>query len=224
MKLSVFGSRADEIKPLIEKMGFEITPDAPDVVVSYGGDGTLMAAEYEFPGVPKLILRASLVCKKCPPYSNDKILELFKDGKYQTEELVKLEAISKNRKLLGINDIVVHNAEPRSAIRYRYSINGIEHPHEVIGDGAIIATPFGSSAYYRSITKSTFQNGMGLAFNNSTEPFDHIVLKEDGVVELDIVRGPAIAFADNQGQEIALDEKDTIQIKKSSEVAKILVF
>jgi len=123
-----------------------------------------------------------------------------------------------------MNDIVVHNSDPRHAIRYRYAVNGVQHPHEVIGDGVVAATPFGSSAYYRSITKSTFQKGIGLAFNNSTEPFDHMVLSDDGVINVNISRGSAIIFADNQPEKIQLKDGQSVEIKKSAESAKILSF
>ena len=173
--------------------------------------------------IPLLILRASLVCKKCPPYGNDEILELFKKGKYEIEELMKIEAARGSEKISGMNEINLHNANPRHAVRYRYAINGIEHPHEIIGDGVVLSTPFGSSAYYRSITKSTFQKGIGFAFNNSTEPFDHMVLDESAVISIKITRGPAMIFGDNQPGEIILQDGESIEIKKSSQVARIVM-
>jgi len=59
MKLLIFGSEKEKIPQLVKKFGFKLVIKSPDVVVSYGGDGTLMKSEYQFPGVPKLILRAS---------------------------------------------------------------------------------------------------------------------------------------------------------------------
>lgn len=224
MRALLFVTRnREEAVALLKNHGIVTVEENPGIVITYGGDGALMKSEHIYPGVPKLILRASLVCKKCPPYTNDEILELFKKGKYEIEELMKIEAARGDEKLAGMNEVNLHNANPRHAIRYRYAINGIEHPHEIIGDGVILATPFGSSAYYRSITKSAFQKGIGLAFNNSTEPFDHMVLEEDAVISIKITRGPAIAFADNQPDEILLKDGDVLEIKKSPQLAKVIM-
>jgi NAD+ kinase len=86
----------------------------------------------------------------------------------------------------------------------------------------VAATPFGSSAYYRSITHSLFQVGIGLAFNNSTEPVDHMVLREDSLIEVTILRGPAIVAVDNNPERVSLLEGDTFLVRKSSEPARIL--
>ncbi|MDP2695706.1 MAG: hypothetical protein Q8O87_00445 [bacterium] len=224
-KLVIFATREKEAGiDLIKSAGFELVEGDPNIVMTYGGDGTLMRAEHKFPDVPKLVLRASLICKKCSPYSNEEVLKLFKDGKYVVEELQKLEAHVNNKAIIGLNDINIHNADPRHAVRYRYAINGVEQAQDVIGDGAVFATPFGSSGYYRSITKSTFERGIGMAFNNSTEPFDHMALGEEALIKITITRGPAIVFADNQSDHILLKDGDVVQIKKSSSVAKILKF
>jgi NAD+ kinase len=103
-------------------------------------------------------------------------------------------------------------------------VNGKNIGKEIIGDGVIISTPFGSTGYYRSITDGIFEVGIGVAFNNSTEQVDHMVLREDSEVEIRIMRGPAVAYADNNEQEISLKAGDKIVIRKSDEVARIIKF
>jgi hypothetical protein len=63
---------------------------------------------------------------------------------------------------------------------------------------------------------------LGLAFNNSTEQSDHMVLKEDSEIKIKIVRGPAVAYADNDEVEIPLEDGDIIEIKKSKDMARII--
>jgi NAD kinase len=122
-----------------------------------------------------------------------------------------------------MNDIILHNKDSRHAIRYNLKVNEKPLGKEIIGDGIIVATPYGSTAYYRSITDSYFELGIGLAFNNSTEQSDHVVLKEDSVVSVTIARGDALVYADNQQDEIDVTEGSEITIRKSKEVTHIVV-
>ncbi|MBU6414978.1 NAD(+)/NADH kinase [Patescibacteria group bacterium] len=218
----MFGKEKDAIAPLVQKCGFEIVAEHPDVVVSYGGDGTLMQAEHQFPGIPKIILKNSLVAKKASVLSNEEVLKRVCAGQYRIEEFWKLQASFKNSAWRALNDIVVHNKNPRHAIRYAVSVNGKEIRQNIIGDGMVAATPFGSSGYYRSITDSFFEIGIGIAFNNSTEQSDHMVLKEDSIITATIMRGPAVVYADNQEHAEDMREGDTLTIQKSSDVAKII--
>ncbi|MEK9183956.1 MAG: hypothetical protein AAB890_02695, partial [Patescibacteria group bacterium] len=89
--------------------------------------------------------------------------------------------------------------------------------------GNIAATPFGYTGYYRSITDSYFEIGIGLAFNNSTEQSDHVILKDSSIIKMSIVRGPALVYADNQEDFIELNDGDNVLVKKSEEYAQIII-
>ncbi len=221
-KIIIFGEKTEEIHKLIVKHGFIIVENNPDFIISFGGDGTVMQSEFNYPEIPKIILRNSRICKLCSQANNDEILELIKLEKYTIENHPKLVARAKNKELLAMNDITVHNGDPRSAIRYKFAINGKWTAHEIIGDGIVLATPIGSTGYYRSITDSFFELGMGLAFNNSTEQSDHMVLKENTKIELEITRGPATVFADNINDNITLDVGDVVTLEKSNHSTKIV--
>ena len=222
MKVIVVGQNADVIIPAVKKAGFTIVEKKPDFIVSYGGDGTLMIAEHLYPGIPKIILKGSLICKLCPPFSNEEILKRTRAGKYEIEKAWKLEARANGTTLTGLNDIVVHNTDMRHAMRYTVFVDEVQMGHGIIGDGVVLATPFGSSGYYRSITDSIFETGIGLAFNNSTEQADHIVLKENRTVAIHITRGPAVVYADNQEESLSLNAGERVVIRKSTQFAKIV--
>ncbi len=223
MKVTIFGRNARSVEPLVARAGFEIADKNLDFVISYGGDGTHMMAEHAYPGIPKILLKDSLICKKCSPLTNEQVLKKVIDGKYQIENLMKLEVSAHGKTLVAMNDIILHNKDSRHAIRYNIAVNEKSLGKEVIGDGVIVATPFGSTAYYRSITDSYFEVGIGVAFNNSTEQSDHVVLKEDSTVTITIARGDAVVYADNQEDEIVVSEKSEISIHKSNEIARIVV-
>ena len=224
MKLLIVGRKPQEAAALLKKHGgaFRIVNTNPEVVVSYGGDGTLMESEYRYPGVPKLYLRNSRIGKLGHHKDNAAIVDHFAKGEYVVLERIKLEVSKSKKTLTGLNDIVVHNKDPRHAIRYTVSLNGDLMGGEIIGDGVVLATPLGSTGYYRSITDSYFESGIGLAFNNSTEQSDHIVLGENRVVTIEITRGPAVCYADNQKIFLELKEGDSVLVKKSSKIAKLI--
>lgn len=201
---------------------FEIVATNPEFVISFGGDGTLMGAEYQYPTIPKLFLKNSKIAKLAPKIPNEDVLKKFFAGNYTLIEQMKLSFSIGNKHEEALNDVVVHNENPRHAIRYIPHVNGNAMYPEVIGDGIVCATPLGSTGYYRSITDSVFETGIGLAFNNSTEQTDHIVLKEDRILTIEITRGPAFCYADNQEESYPLKTGDVLTIQKSTQNASMV--
>ncbi len=226
MKVLIFGNHPEKITDLLKEIGFTIVEKDPEFVVSFGGDGTLVLSEFVYPGIPKIVLRDSNICKMCKYASgaleNREVLMRVRNGSYRIADVWKLEATANGRSLIGLNDITVHNVDPRHGIRYKITVDGSMELHEVIGDGVVAATPFGSTGYYRSITDSYFETGIGLAFNNSTEQADHVVLREDRVIKIDIVRGPANIYADNQDDFIHLATGESVVVKKAISPARIV--
>jgi NAD+ kinase len=221
-KVALFGKQKDQVLDIVRACGLEIVESSPELVISYGGDGTLMHAEYAFPGVPKVLLKNSAICKKCSRISNEEVLERVVAGKYRVEEMMKLDVAVGAKRLWAMNDVILHNADPRHAIRYSLRVGDRELGENIIGDGIVVATPFGSTAYYRSITDSSFEVGIGLAFNNSTEQSDHLVLDEASVITARITRGPAQVYADNQAETIEVKEDEEVVIKLANDKTRIV--
>lgn len=223
MNALIFGSHSEALEPVLSRYGITPVTEGWDTVVCYGGDGSVLRAEYEYPGTPKLLLRNSRICKLCAPLTNDEILERVAAGRYSFRELMKLDVHANGRSLTALNDVIVHNADPRHGIRYRLYVEGRPIGSEIIGDGIVAATPLGSTGYYRSITDSFFSVGIGIAFNNSTEQSDHMVTADTSVVKLTVIRGPAVVYADNQPATIELSENDEVVIARSTATARLIV-
>ncbi len=223
LKVSVRGKFLADILPYLEgRKAFVVGEEMPDLVITYGGDGALLGAEREFPGVPKLPLRDSRTSKLCEAHqSYGAELDLLLAGKLRKSRLVKIAGECKGRRLLAINDVFVHNANPVSAIRYKVLINGEHYHDEIVGDGVGVATIHGSTSYYRSITHSIFRVGIGLAFSNSTEVTNHLVLPEDSIIDILITRGPAVLVADNSPDTIRLKKGDKVRISQTDCWAEI---
>lgn len=218
----LFGDGSEILREIFTKNSFSVVSDNPELVVSYGGDGTLLRAEHKYPGIPKLYIKNTRIGKLALTLSNEEILEKFFKGEFTIEENFKIEALINDKKIIAANDLIIHNKDPRYAVRYHVEINKSQYIRDVIGDGVIVATPMGSKGYYRSITDSYFELGIGIAFNNSTEQADHIVLKPDVVIHIEIARGPAMCYGDNQDGEVELKEGDVVEVKRSEEVMRLV--
>jgi len=227
MKIAVYG-KTPESKAIIQKAakkaGFTYNENSPDLVISYGGDGTFLWAERKYPGIPKALFRYSKQCKKCHDLPINHALELIKKGKYKIKAHRKIEARINKTILLGTNDIVIRNALPTHAIRFTLHVNGKQVNKELIGDGIVVATTFGSTAYFQSITRKNFKKGIGIAFNNTTTYNPPIFLSEKATIKLTLTRGEAFAVADNKPRMVVLTQGKNITIKSSKQKTKVVHF
>jgi NAD+ kinase len=219
----VYGDDGEDIENEFLELGYEVDRDKPDFVISYGGDGTLLRSEFAYQGVPKLFIKNTKIGKLAQNKDNQFVISEFVKGNYLIKEYNKIECnINNSVMILGSMEITLHNKDPRSAVRYNVYIDGEGLHHELIGDGVIVCNTLGSTGYYRSITDSYFEVGIGLAFNNSTEQADHVVLANDRKIEIEITRGPGIVFADNQEIITDVEEGDRLYIKESKEIMKLI--
>ncbi len=213
---------AEVIRPELEEAGFEIVPPSEaQAVVTYGGDGSLLRADRDFPHLPKLPIRRNSDYIKCDRHQNAEVFRRVYEGRQTVAHLPRLRADAAGQAVHAINDIVFHNELATSAVRYRVRIDGKPYSQEIVGDGCVVATPFGSSAYYRSITKSVFRVGIGLAFNNSTEAVNHLVLKHGSVIEVEVTRGPALLFGDNAREQVPVEAGDKLSIRCCEDTAEV---
>ncbi len=215
-----------EINSLLVAEGFELVERNPDFIVCYGGDGTVLFSERAFPEVPKLIIKTSRACRMYDYALNDlkDLLSKIKMCNYQIHTEIKLETESKGEKLVGLNEIQVHLKLPIYAVRFSLSVNGKECK-ELIGDGVIVATSFGSTGYYEATGGESFEKGIGISFNNMhNRKVRSFVVPEDSVVNLTVTRGPAWLLADNNEDFIEMVAGDTVAIRKSESLAKFIYF
>lgn len=222
MKIKLFGKNLEEISGLLAKFDWQDSGnDTPELIVTYGGDGALLGAERDFPDIPKLPLRDAATAPTCGEHQAEKIIRAFMDNQLTMTRLPRLQAVTPHGTLTGINDLVIHSFEPTSALRYRVLIDGKLYANEVVGDGVCFSSVHGSTAYYRSITRGVFQLGVGLAFSNSTESVDHLVLSEKSIVTVEILRGPGLVMADNDPHKITVEVGESITLKQTDEYAMI---
>lgn len=223
-----YGEYPESLEQEVRAAGIEIVVENPDLIITFGGDGTLLGAERDYPGISKLPLRDSKFCHVCAPMPNNEILKLLVRGEMKLVEFAKAEAVVSDKKLVALNDIVLRNKLPNSALRFLIEVNDgekVEAFSDLTGDGIVVATVFGATGYYQSITKQTFESGFGLAFNNlhvvKQDSSTNMILGDNFEVKVGVERGPATLTVDNSPEIVEVGDDKTILIKKSSETARV---
>ena len=218
---AVVGADAGAVTELLEASGLCVTSTGPDVVVTHGGDGTLLRAERMWPGVPKVPARIGARARLCDRHGLEAVLRRLADGALDETELPKIEVAMGRYRALALNDVVMRNALPTEAVRFRVSVEG-RATGEITGDGLVVATPFGSTAYYRSITRRRIARGLGVAFNNTTDVLEPLELSDGGRVEVEVLRGPAVLVPDNDVRAVPLRAGHRFVVSSSDERAVVL--
>lgn len=204
---------------------FTIVTSDPDMVISYGGDGTFFRSEFSYPGVPKLYLKHSYIGKLAIKKDNETILDHVARGVYNIVSKTKLDITFNGKTLTAMGDTLIHNKNPRAAIRTKvYLDNELLQEEDIIGDGILVSTQLGSTGYYKSITRSYFESDdqIGLAFSNAIDQINHIVLQKRRVIKVLVTRGVAQVFADNQEEYFELNNGDVLTISVSKATVQVV--
>lgn len=141
-------ARAELAKP-------DVGEDAPDVVISIGGDGTFLAASHQVAG--GLILGVNSSPQHSVGFFCSATLESFQplfakamEGRLDVVKLHRLEVTVNRERLphLALNDVLITHKNPGATSRYALKIGAIEELQR--SSGLWIATAAGSTAGIRA--------------------------------------------------------------------------
>ncbi len=205
-----------------------------DFLVSLGGDGTLLSVVrrsygYHIPVVGinagNLGFLADITIEEV-----DTFLENLKRGDFRLDQRMMIEGhISKKSgttiRFIAFNDVVITSPEPSKMVKVNASIDG-ERFNSYTGDGLIISTPTGSTAYNLSaggpilypLTQAFIITPVLAHSLANQRP---LVVPADFSIELDAEKYRAIASID--GQEIyELEKGDILHIEGAKIGATLL--
>lgn len=208
-----------------------------DIIMVLGGDGTILGVARELIGrsnAPIIGINiGNLGFLSSVEISGlDMAMDKLKNGKYKIQNRMMLECnlaikeIKNSRNAL--NDIVVARGTLSRMVKFQVFIDGKRY-YTFKGDGIIIATPTGSTAY-------SFSAGGPFVYPDvdvitvtpicaHTKGMQTIVLNSDSEIEIMAENGEEEIYITFDGQKAIKSNKEAlIKIKKSKEYAKIVLF
>lgn len=199
-----------------------------NVIISYGGDGTLasMWRTAKAQKKPILPVRNYGRCQK-----HEEMLKTLLDCKSEKELSLKMSV----NPIIGfrVNDdiassvalaeVQLKNKDITSALRFNVYVNGKRYYDNVIADAVIASTPIGSTGYWKSVTRTIFREGFGLAFLAPTVGISSLVLKPTDSVKIELVRDAVVSIAaDKEVNSRECMKGDTVNISLEQDNMSII--
>lgn len=203
-------------------------------IVSVGGDGTLLSAlkiaiNYDIPVLP--IYNGTLgFIAEIEPAEGYLILEDYlKDNRelYSIEKRILLSlTINNDKELYAVNDVVISKTKGRP-VALNVKISGSSSDVKLLGDGVIIATPTGSTAYALSVGGPIMFHSMKAIVFVPIAPhsltFRPLIIPEYNSIDIKLAKGYEVANIDLDGDYIyELKTDEEIKIKVSDKYCYIM--
>lgn len=242
--LSVISQETSKtLKSKLESKGFEVTDKLTskvDLIVCIGGDGSFLRTvhEYNFTSIPIIGINTGHLgfFQEIHPCEIDDFIDSYMKNDYYIQEInpIKSYIYTKNRCIesFAINEIVIKNNLSRT-IHLNLSVNN-NFIEKFSGDGIIVSTPTGSTAYNYSSGGSIVDPSLKLIQITPLSPINtnayrsftsSIILSEHSVVDIT----PEYRFENyvlivHDGVEHKYSETTKIIIKSSDIKIKLLRF
>lgn len=212
--------------------GIAVTDESPDLVVSVGGDGTMLRAARvaHSTDVPLLGINQGTLGYLTEVDEGDEIkaVEAIFSNEHRIEERMMLgceiEGDPSGETLVGLNEVLVERGASLRLVRLLVSVGG-ERLGEFNADGVIVATPTGSTAYALSAggpIVSPRSNCLVVVPVSAHMILSRpVVLAPDETVEIKEISGPATVSLDGvRGAE--LREGATVSVRRHPRPLKLV--
>ena len=187
--------------------------DTVDLIIVFGGDGTLLNSarqylEYEIPILGVNMGNVGFLTDIKIDNFEESLKEIL-NGSYKIEERNLVSAQYNDNHIYGLNEVVIHSGAYAQLMRYRLNVNN-KVVYEQRSDGLIVATPTGSTAYALSAGGPIIHPSLDvwtilpmLPQSLSSRPF---IISSNENVEIELFDGPS----DNA--KICVDGQDDIDL------------
>jgi NAD+ kinase len=204
-----------------------------DLVVSLGGDGTILftARQYADFEIPILGINVGRLGFLAEPFKTD-TLQRMKDGRFIIQNRMRIAAFVKEgektvQTFSALNDVVVHGAGYSRMVNLRTAVDG-RALREYRADGVIIATPTGSTAYSLSaggpLMEPTMEAIVVTPLCPHTTSLRPLVLDPGERIQIHVVWARTKITVTIDGQEGSyLTEGQHVVVEKSDKVTRLVV-
>jgi NAD+ kinase len=205
-----------------------------DLIVTLGGDGTLLRAAHfaAEPGIPILGInlgKLGFLCDIGPDQAMEH-MPFYLDGQAQIEERLMIQSTHRRGGATiatgdALNDIVLGHASIASLVRVHASING-NLLTTFAADGVIVATPSGSTAYSFAsggpIVHPADQHLLLTPISPHKPRFGSFVAPANAVITLELETAlPAVLSIDG-GPETSVESGDVVEVRESPYKTRLL--
>jgi NAD+ kinase len=141
---------AADLREFFEERGIEVAEEDADLVVSLGGDGTMLRAAQIAHSQNAPLLGVNLgalgYLTEIDAGKEKDALERIFNGEFEIEERVMLRCEIGGEDLVALNEVLVERSSRYRLVRLQVRIGG-ERLTAFNADGVLVATPTGSTAY-----------------------------------------------------------------------------
>ena len=144
------------LKEKLIKAGYNVSKKIEkdtELIISIGGDGSFLQSvhKFKFSDIPIMAINTGHLGFFAEIYPNeiDEFIYKYRNGKYSLQQACPVKASIYTEKdkidILAINEIAIKNDKSRT-LHLRLKVNGVKMQC-FSGDGMLISTPMGSTAY-----------------------------------------------------------------------------
>jgi NAD+ kinase len=222
---------AERLSSVIVESGGEVTgeDDWPDMVLSVGGDGTMLAGTRRALGWDVPVLGFNLgtlgFLTEAEPGNLEEVVGRLIAGDYTVEERMTISATVNGAHATGVNDVVVEKVDFTRLVSIEVTIDGSLFT-TYRADGLIVATPTGSTAYSFSARGPIIDprvQAMVLTPVASHSLFDRaVVFPPDTVIGMRITRDRQVRVNVDKTDLGTLTEGTTLEVRKGERPARFV--
>ncbi|MEM2584503.1 MAG: NAD(+)/NADH kinase [Thermoproteota archaeon] len=199
-----------------------------DLVVSIGGDGTLLRTSRAVEN-GSLILPVNMGKRGYLIEANrdnlESLLEEYGKGNFLVEKCFKLKIEYDDSVLSAVNEVVIRNVRGLKQIELLVELGGGSFIVE--GDGFLISTPIGSSAYSLNAGGPFVLSNVGVLICTplcARRPLRPLIINKDELIRVKYLSGEEAHIIVDGEETLKMDPEKTVRITGSNEIVNIVRF
>lgn len=205
-----------------------------DIILSFGGDGTLLKSAHEIGTSETPILGINIgrlgFLSDIEVGQVRSTITSLENGEYRIEDrmLLQVEVLGVDSSWWALNEFVIERSGSAGLISIRVTVDGV-HLNDYWADGLIVATPTGSTAYSLSVGGPIVAPGSDVFILTPLAPHSltvrPIVLPSSAVIEARVMRDeqPYVLAWDGRSHQFKNDDEPiAFRFSRANHVVKLV--